>query len=844
MLTPNEHFGFEPGTSRRLITWAAAVEYYQAIAARSDRVRCDVRGKSTLGAPFLALTISSPANLARYDHLKSIQQRLADPRNLANDQAEALIDEGRAIVTIGCSIHPAEVGAAQMAPLLVHELASRDDPETRAILDEVILILLPSVNPDGMKLVTDWYERTKGTLAEGTWPPEISHKYVGGENNRDWVMHTQVENRLVVDHVFNAWLPHLELDMHQQEPDGPRLVVPPYIDPVDPDVDPSLTALANQVGATIAADLTASDLRGVASRTLYQLYSPHTNYAQHHGGVRILTEAASCELASPVTIVPSAFRIMGGVDPAVPGVDNPAPWPGGAWRLEDVVAYDKAAAYAVLRFAAGRRRALVANFARIFRDALRRERPYAFVIPGDQSDQARVAELIEVLLRGKVVVERSRAAIEANRTRYPAGTFVVRLKQPFGGYAKTLLEKREYPAPSQYPGGPVRPPYDIATHCLPLYFGLRVDQVNEPFDAELEPLDAPPRSVGRVAGGGRVFLLSATGNQSTAAAAELLRNGARATRVVTRVEAADRQWPAGAYVFRDCDTGLIREIAHEFQVDITAVQSLECEERRQRLPRLALYKPSMTGFAVCDEGWARFVLERHGLTPMSLSNVDVRTGDLAARFDVIIVASMLAKDLLTGQDPREFPGVPPSNRDLPPVEEDTSTLRLSLPAPYAGGLGELGMRQLRAFVEAGGTLIALDSSCDAVIDHLGVPVENALRGLSRDAFSCPGSLLRLIVDAEHPIGWGVEREVAALCLHSPAFAVGDEARAVARHVSSGHLVSGWLRGGERLSGRAALVEASLGRGRVILFGFRPHFRAQARGTYRLLFNAILSAGLE
>jgi hypothetical protein len=842
LISPATHFGFMPGTDRQLFTWASALKFYRKIAVASDRVVYSEIGRSTEGLPFVALTISAPENLVSIGELQAVQARLADPRGLGDDEANVLIEKGRAVVLINCGIHPAEVGSSQMAPLLVHELATRNDATFREIRENVVLVLIPSANPDGMDLVTQWCDRTKGTPAEGTWPPQISHKYVGGENNRDWFTQTQIENRLVVDHVLNKWFPHIDLDMHQQEPDGPRLVVPPYIEPVDPDIDPTLNAFTNEVGASIMLDLTAAGLRGVASRTIYQAYSPHLSYSQHHGAVRILTEAASCEIATPISIPSSSLRIMGNLNPAKAGLDNPAPWPGGRWGLDDIVAYDKAAALSVLSFAARRRRALLANILQVQRRSVKRSQPFAFIIPGDQPDPERIAELVEILRRGLVEVERIETPLTANRTTYSVGSFVIRLAQPFGNYAKTLLERRPYPAATLYPGGPPKAPYDVATHCFPLCFGVRVDAVATPFVAKSQPVRQRLPLAGRVRGEGDGFLLRANVNYSYCAATAFLKDGGRVSRFGTPV--LDGTYPAGTFVLHGLTVSGAERVAATTGADVVALGTAGVPLLWQVMPRIALYKPHMTGFTVCDEGWLRFVLEQYGFPITTIHNADVRGGELARNFDVVILASQVAKDLICGQDPREFPGVVPSNRDMPDAEEDLSHLRLSYPHPYAGGIGELGARRLATFVEQGGVLIAIDASSQVALRYLLVSVSDALAGIGRDDFNCPGSLLRLGVDTTQPIGWGLEHEVAAMCLNSPAFRVDPGATVVARHVAANSLLAGWVKGAERLAGLAALVEAPLGRGRVILFGFRPHFRAQMRGTYRFLFNAILSAGLE
>ncbi|HZT57330.1 MAG TPA: M14 family zinc carboxypeptidase [Pyrinomonadaceae bacterium] len=481
--TPADVLGFTPGDDRKLASWAQTVEFYRRLAAASPRVRFEELGKSTMGAPFVLATISAPENLARLEEYKDIQRQLADPRTLGANpdrKAEELIRRGKSIVLITCGVHSTEVGSYLSGMLIAHRLASSNEPEVQEILRNTIILLVPSLNPDGVDIVKNWYDKTLGTPYEGTSPPELYHKYVGHDDNRDWYAFTQVETQLTVDKVHNVWHPQIVHDIHQQGTYGSRLFLPPYMQPVEPNVPRQIVEGYTELGHFIADNMLKAGFKGITWDSTYDAWTPSRAYSHYHGGVRILSETASVRIATPVNIKFDELRPGEGYDPRKAAPNIPVLWTGGEWRMRDITDYMTTAAFELLKHASANREAWLRRFYAIGKEAVRPRRPgelYGFKILS--SDNGADLDLEEILERAGVELNDMPASPSRSRGARNKHAMFVKMAQPYGGFAKALLEAQHYPDLRDASGRPI-PPYDVTAHTLTLLMGVPVEPVYAP----------------------------------------------------------------------------------------------------------------------------------------------------------------------------------------------------------------------------------------------------------------------------------------------------------------------------------------------------------------------------
>lgn len=765
--TPKQVLGFHPTTDKTIADWSQITNYFQKLDAASDKVTVKEIGKTTLGKPFVVAFISSADNIKNLDRYRQINEKLADPRKIKDEtERESLIRQGKTIVSISCSIHSTEIVASQMSMNLAYQMATATDDETGEILDNTILLLIPSANPDGIDIVANWYRKTLGTPSEGTAPPELYHHYAGHDNNRDWFMLNLRETQAVTKLFWREWFPQIVYDVHQMGQNGARFIIPPFYDPPNPNIPPLILREVGSLGYKMAADLQAEKFAGVATNTTFDTWwhGGFRSAPYYHNSIGILSEAASANLMSPVYITTEKMQqthpARGLKSPLEAATNHPQPWQPKFWGANDIAAMEMTASRALLQMAAKFRRNYLQNFYELNRVAAQTNfnpnHPLAYVIFAGQGREETVSRFIEILMAQGIEVHKMNRELktsipftQAIHTEVPLGSFLIFTDQPQRNNVEALFGKQIYPNRVDEKGN-VDVPYDVAGWTLPLQMGVETYAVTQ-------IVEYPPSARG--------LELMTDINQ---------------VRKTLNLAAAKEPFP---------------KLRNPLKTN----------------PKIGLYK----GFtSSMDEGWTRLVLDNFQIPFRTISDADFRNDNL--NYDAIILPADSENTIVGGLKETEYP------------------------REFAGGIGEQGIENLKKFVENGGKLICFDDSCDLVIKRFDLPIKNVLNNLKRSDFYCPGSILQLDVDIADPLARSFRKQTAAYFINSSAFEIADASRvkSVARYAEKNALLSGWLLGEKYLNGKTALAETSFGKGKIVLFAFRPQHRGQTFGTFPFIFNAL------
>ena len=835
---PDEFLGHQVGADRKLADYTQIQEYFQKLDSESEKIKVLTIGESTLGKPMIMAVISSEENMTNLEKYTGISKKLRDTRDLSPEEAKILSQQGKAILMITCNIHATEIASSQMAMELAYLLVTGKTPfDAQKILNDVIVLLVPTTNPDGQQMVTDWYKKYLGTKYEGGRMPWLYHHYAGHDNNRDWFMFNLSETKAVAKVLYHDWIPQVHIDEHQMGSTGARLFIPPFMNPPTPAVHPGVWRGVALCGVNMAYDLQKNGFEGVVYDRSFTGWwiGACDDTSWFHNVIGLLSEMASVQVATPIYIDPSELS-----DSYVEKhMEFPDPWPGGWWRLRDLVEYELTLSLSLVETASLHKEDFLFNFYKMCKDGIEirpKGKPFAFVIPKKQHDYPTALRMLKILRFGGVEIHQAKEDFIADGKFYPAGSFVVLMSQPYRPYAQSLLEKQQYPDIRQYPGGPPVPPYDNAGWTLPLQMGVDCDRINHAFEVNLEKLDSieypqfvPPDD------SAAYYLLDSRLNGSYSVVFALMKEEAEIYRSKDSVEVDGFKAAAGSFLIKNSSSvsKSLPPLLQKWHIKALELEDISTIEKAPlKKFRTGLYQ---SWHANMDEGWTRCMLDDLGIPFTTLHNKDFKGEkdkkvNLGEKFDVIVFADENADIIKTGKPSPSSPYARYFSGTMPPE--------------YEGGIEKEGVEALKKFVEDGGILVTLNNACELVFKEFTPPASNALERVERSKFFCPTSLLKLEVDNTTPIGYGLPNEVAGM--FSRSFAINTrppsgewDRHVVAHYPKEDILMSGWLLGEDAIARKPAVVDATYKKGRIILIGIRCQHRAQSHGTYKFLLNALL-----
>ena len=890
--SPKEAFGANFGDDYFLANYTQISSYWRTLEKESDRIHVVEIGKTAEGRSHLMAIVTSPANYAKLARYKEISSRLAHAEGLTDDQARALAREGKTVVWIDGGLHATETLGAQQLGETVYQMVRGTDDETRRFLDDCI-VLFVHANPDGNELVANWYMRnsvpTARTIAN---LPRLYQKYIGHDNNRDFFGSTQTETKNMNRVMFREWYPQLLYNHHQSGPAGTVVYSPPLRDPYNFNLHPALILGLQSLGAAMHTRLVVENKPGATMRS----GGPYDgwwngglrNTATFHNTIAMLTEMIGS---------PTPMRIPFVASRQVPGGDLAMPIAPQEWHMRQSIDYSVSLNKSVMDYASRLRENTLYNFYAMGKSSIDRgskdtwtanprrisevtgqpiftsggavtagaaaaggksdadiwaainapalRDPRAFVIPLAQRDLPTTIKFINALLETGITVQRATAPFTAAGKSYAAGTLVVPAAQAFRPHVIDMFEPQRHPDVFPYPGAPPTPPYDNAGWTLAFQMGVQFDRVLDAYTGSFETVPdwnlSPPAGSGVAATGASGFVLSNATNNSFVATNRLLAAGEGVSRLASPLTVNGQQYSAGSIFVasRNATAATLANITRTLGVNADGVKaSVPKDAVRLRAPRVGLwdtYGGSMTS------GWTRWILEQFEFPFTRVFAPALDNGALNASYDVLVFPS--------GAIPGERSGRGGGGGGL------AEAMPANLPAEYAGQVGRITpdktIPQLRAFVENGGTIVAIGTSAANIIAAFKLPIENLLvengAALPRTKFYVPGSLLTAAVDVRNPYAQGITDHVDMFFDDSPAFKLGANAEAagvtrMAWFDSKTPLHSGWAWGQNYLENGAAAIEARVGKGRVLLFGPEILQRAQPHGTFKFLFNALQLSG--
>ncbi len=840
--TPQSHFGFKPGEDYKLFKYEPMIEYLKKLESTSEKVAIEKIGYSEMGRPMYSVFVSSSENISKLEDLKSINRELALNGNLTPERQDSLINQGRVFVLLAMSMHATEVGPAQVTPDIVYELITSGHPNTQKILENTVCMIVPSHNPDGMNMIIEHYNKYKDTPYEGSSMPGVYHKYVGHNINRDFITLTQSENQAVAGLYNTEWFPQVMVEKHQMGSTGPRYFVSPPHDPIAENVDAGIWNWMRVFGSRSLTEMTEAGLTGISVNYLFDDYWPGaTTTSIWKGVIGMLSEAAGVNTASPIYVEPSELRTIGkGLGEYAISINFPKPWPGGWWRLADILEYEKQNTFSYLHTAAIHREEILKFRNEYCKREINRGKtkpPFYYIMPEKQHDQSELVELVNLLNKHGIKTYRLKEDLLVENNMYKTGDLVVPLAQPFRAFIKEIMEEQKFPARHYTPGGELIRPYDITTWSLPLHKGVKADEINTrniDLEAAIEEIIMPYSLQTEKPGEYSKVLLSSTNNESFKGAFLAMQEGLNVYRTVEEIEYDNNVYPAGSFIIEKHRK--LDNVLNNLKTSPVFIgQDKNFDEQQITMPRIALIE---SWFHDMDGGWTRYLFDTYNIPYEVLRPEDVKEANLTRNFDVIIFSDENKSVLLSGK-----------------YERNGSPVISRYPPQYAKGMGNEGLENILAFIDNGGKVVAWRRASEMFFGALSIgkddekqefqlPVRDISNGLERNGLYIPGSLLRTEIRKDHPVTFGMPEEIGVFHRGSPVFATSIpyfdmDRRVIANFAKDNILMSGYAEKEELLAEQTAAVWLAKGKGQLVLFTFNPQFRASTPVTYKLLFNSLL-----
>ncbi len=827
--SPEEFFGFQMGADYKLARWDKIVDYFYLLEKQSNKIKVWNLGESSEGHPFLLTLITSQENISNLNQLQKINKEIQDPRGISQEVINEHIKNGKAVVFQTMSLHASEVGGTQMSPELAYDLLVRTDEETRQILNNVLYFMVPSFNPDGQIMITDWYNETVGTEYEGVGMPYLYHKYSGHDNNRDGDYLHLPESKLTAKAMYIDWHPQAYIDHHHMGSYGARYYVPPYCEPIRPYADPLVWREISWYGAHIAYRLEEEGFQGVLNAAQFSGWG---HFGWHwitpfHNVAGMLTESATVKYASPVYVHPEQLKANTRAFPDYEAQSTfPNPWPGGWWRLRNIVEQQKSSALSLLDLTAKNKERVLKNaYLKAVNQTGRGEEGNVktIIIPKQQHDYLTSVKMINTLLLSGIEIQKATEDFIAEGKIYHQGSYIISLAQPRMGLIMNLLTETHYAdnAWTRKDDGTPVPPYDLATHTMYEFMGVSVDAIGDKVEGNFEILKEIDTITGNIQRGDAGYFLNGRENAAFRAVNLLINAGIK----VKRADRISGELNPGDFIIESGSNSILEKIALTTGINFKPLNKYDTESAHEVIRRrIGLFQRYYGGNM--DEGWTRLCLENYDFSYQTLMSEEIKKGDLNKKFEVIILPS---------DSPEQITGDFKEGRKDYPKE---------YPEKYRSGIGTEGTEALREFVKNGGLLLVLGDSYQFAKDAFELKIRNVAQGYNSRELFCPGSTLKSVFDNSHPLAYGMPENGLVLNRYSPVFEVepgrfNEDYKTVVRYKEKDLLKSGWLTGEKLIAGKSGMISAKYGKGEIVLIGFRTQHRNQTDGTFKLLFNTII-----